>query len=386
LAHFFEDRRWGSPVQIGVEGQRLTEEDQLFILMQAALYLTATRGHAAPEARICYERLESLCHSLNRPVLLFSALMGQWRYSLWTDNLTATMQIAERVYSLAQKQNNAALMIGAYRALAVPLYYLGNFESARQYAIRGAQIWRSGGVPSPVEEPITPVVACLCFEALSEWHLGEIASCQTTMAEAIAVAKELNDMQALVLTLHYSGVLGHFERNPAEVERCASDLIELSTHLNFATWLPGGAILRGWARSASGEAAEGIAWIEDGIRDSRATGTMLALPYNLGLKAEALHLADRTSEALVAIKEAEKVVERSEERQWCAELHRLRGVFLTAMGADEAQIEASFCEAIRIAKEQKSVSLANRAEATYAEYRRQNASGSGGRGVRLPLW
>src|SRR6202022_4533230 len=56
LAHFFEDRRWESPVQIGVEGQRLTAEDQLFILMQAALYLTATRGHAAPEARFCYER------------------------------------------------------------------------------------------------------------------------------------------------------------------------------------------------------------------------------------------------------------------------------------------------------------------------------------------
>ena len=34
------------------------------------------------------------------------------------------------------------------------------------------------------------------------------------------------------------------------------------------------------------------------------------------------------------------------------------------------------CEAIKTAKEQKSVSLAKRAEATYAEYRRQKASGS----------
>jgi hypothetical protein len=39
------------------------------------------------------------------------------------------------------------------------------------------------------------------------------------------------------------------------------------------------------------------------------------------------------------------------------------------MGADDPQIEASFCEAIRTAKEQKSVSLAKRAEASYAEYR-----------------
>jgi hypothetical protein len=67
-------------------------------------------------------------------------------------------------------------------------------------------------------------------------------------------------------------------------------------------------------------------------------------------------------------------------------LHLHRGVFLTAMGAEEAQIEALFQEAIRIAKEQKSVSREKRAEATYAEYRRQKASAPGGRGFRLPLW
>ena len=76
------------------------------------------------------------------------------------------------------------------------------------------------------------------------------------------------------------------------------------------------------------------------------------------------------------------MAERSEERGWCAELHRLRGVFLTAIGADETQIEASFCAAISTAKEQKSISLAKRAEATYAEYRRQKRA-SGGRGFRL---
>jgi hypothetical protein len=103
------------------------------------------------------------------------------------------------------------------------------------------------------------------------------------------------------------------------------------------------------------------------------------------MKAEALHLADRTSEALEEIKEAEALVERYEERWWCAELHRLRAVFLAAMGADETQMEASFCAAIKIAKEQKSISLERRAEATRAEYRRQKTSASGGRGIRLPL-
>jgi len=386
LAHFFEPGRWGSLVQMGGARQSLTAEDQLFILMQAGLYLTATRGLGAPEARICYERAEPLCHSLNRPLLLYFALLGQWRYSLMTDKLTATMQVAQRVYSLAQKQNESALVIGAYRALAGPLYFSGDFESALQYAMRGVQLWRSGGVQSQAEFLDAPAVACLCFEALSQWHLGEIATCQATIAEAISLAKALDDMTALAVALRFAAHLAHYERNPAEVERLASELIELSTRDNFAYWLAIGAIFRGWARSASGDTAEGIAWIVDGIGDYRATGSMLNVPHWLILKAEALHLADFTFEALEAIKEAEALVERSEERCWSADLHRLRGVFLAAMGADETQIEASFRAAISTAKEQKSVSLAARAEGTYAEYRRQKAGGSGGRGCRLPLW
>ena len=85
LVHFFDHGRWDSLLEMGVEGQSLTAEDQLFILMQAALNLIATRGMGAPEARICCERAESLCHSINRPQLLYSPLIGQWCYCLMTD-------------------------------------------------------------------------------------------------------------------------------------------------------------------------------------------------------------------------------------------------------------------------------------------------------------
>jgi hypothetical protein len=122
--------------------------------MQAGLYLTATRGTAAPEVRICYERAESLCHSLNRPMLLYAALIGQWRYSLVSDKLTATMQIAERVYLLAQERKDSRLMIGAYQALACTLCLLGDFETSQRYAMRGVQIWRSGALQSPLEEKL----------------------------------------------------------------------------------------------------------------------------------------------------------------------------------------------------------------------------------------
>ena len=51
-------------------------------------------------------------------------------------------------------------------------------------------------------------------------------------------------MHALAVALWNAGILAHYERNPAEVERLASDLIELSTRQNFA-------LLAGWRRGSS---------------------------------------------------------------------------------------------------------------------------------------
>ena len=79
---------------------------------------------------------------------------------------------------------------------------------------------------------------------------------------------------------------------------------------------------------------------------------MLGLPYLLALKAEALHLADRTSEALEAINEAEALVERFEER-WCLPNCTGSAVCFSRLWVlTKPQIEASFCEAISTAKEQ----------------------------------
>jgi serine/threonine protein kinase len=387
LSHFFERGRWGSLVEAGVEGQILKAKDRLFILMEAGYLITAVRGMGAPEAGLCYERAESLARSLkSSPSSQNCALVGQWRQSLNTGKLSATLQIAKRLYALAQEQHNPSLFIGACTALACTFHFLGDFETSGQYAIRGVQLWRSLGARSPSVVGVdNPAVNILCYKALFEAHIGEIISSRATMAEAISLAERSKDVYSLAMTLSFAANLEVGERNFAEVERYSSDLIELSTPHHFAHFLAVGSILSGWARSASGNTAEGVLWIEQGIRDFRATGSVLSLPYYLSLQAEALHLAGRAPEALEAINEGEKLAERFEQRNSLSRLHRLRGVFLTALGAEEAQIDGSFCEAIRIAREQKSVSLEKRAEGTYAEYRRQKESASGGRGFRLPL-
>ena len=101
-------------------------------------------------------------------------------------------------------------MVGAYRSLAVTQYYFGDFEAARQSAIRGIEIWRSPSVPSHAEDLDAPFVTCLVYEALCAWHFGEIAKSKPNLLEAISLSKELNDMHGLASTLYHAATIAYF--------------------------------------------------------------------------------------------------------------------------------------------------------------------------------
>jgi predicted ATPase len=296
------------------------------------------------------------------------------------------MALANQVFWLAKEQDDPALMMGARRALAVSLFCVGDFQNARQHAVQSIQIWRSGGGYDFIQEVDAPPVTCLTTRALCEWHSGDVDSCNASIAEAIALAKELHNMQALAQAIYYAGIVAHFDGHIAEVDRSASELIDLSAQHNFVTWLPLGFIHKGWARAASGDAFKGFAWIDEGIEDYRKRGSSLGLPYFFSLKAETLHSMGRISEAHETIKDAQEMAEKFGIRWWYPELLRLRSVFLANLGAGDTKVESSFCAAIDCAKKQNSISLLQRAKATCAQYRRQKASGSGGKGIRLPLF
>jgi hypothetical protein len=73
LIHFFEHGRWGSPVEAGVEGQRLTPEDQLFILMQA--------GYTCQLREASQHRRRKVVASAQSPCVIRLIVLGScpWR-------------------------------------------------------------------------------------------------------------------------------------------------------------------------------------------------------------------------------------------------------------------------------------------------------------------
>jgi Protein kinase domain len=108
------------------------------------------------------------------------------------------------------------------------------------------------------------------LKVINEKYLGDESARLRFLREARAAAKLRHSNVASVLHLGRTGSSYFYAMEFVEGETLEK-LIKRSGRLVK--------VLRGWARSASGGTAEGIASIEDGIGDYRAAGAILAVPF-----------------------------------------------------------------------------------------------------------
>ena len=102
----------------------------------------------------------------------------------------------------------------------------------------------------------------------------------------------------------------------------------LSTLQGFPFFLAFGTVLQGWARVELGQIEQGIAQMRAGLTAYRATGAELATIRFLALLAEAWGKAGKPEEGLTVLAEALAAASANGERDYEAELYRIRGELL----------------------------------------------------------
>ena len=121
-------------------------------------------------------------------------------------------------------------------------------------------------------------------------------------------------------------------------------------------------ILRGAVMTAQGAFEEAIVWLHEGLARPRA---LRLRPYGLARLAEALSRQGEHAAALAMVGEALDVQERTGQRRWDAELHRLEGIALWRLNRLE-DAEAAFERALRVARHQQARSYELRAATSLA--------------------
>ncbi len=356
-------------------------QQELTLQNTLGVSLRATKGYAAREVEQTYKRALELCQQMGETPQLFPVLYGLFAVYLVRPEHKAAHELAERLLSVAQRQQDTALLLEAHRALGQTLLHLGEFVLAREHLEQGIALYdpqkhRSHAFAYAGD----PGVICLDNAPIALWHLGYPDQAVKKSHEAITLAREISHLFSLAHALWFAAMLHQYRREGQAAQKQAEAAMTLSTEQGFVFWLAGGTIFRGWALAEQGQGEEGIAQVRQGMITWRATGADRFRPYFLALLAEACGKTDRAEEGLTLLAEAVNVAQKDGDRLYEPELYRLKGQLtlqksqvsgfkfqvanpqsLTPNPQAEAEAEACFHKAIEIARRQSARSWELRA-------------------------
>jgi predicted ATPase len=148
-----------------------------------------------------------------------------------------------------------------------------------------------------------------------------------------------------------------------------------------------GPIMRGWALAMQGQGAEGLTQLRQGLDAYRATGAEFQRPHFLGMLAEVHRSLGQPEAGLTAPSEALALVEKTGERYYAAELHRLQGELLLQHAAPEvSQAAACFQQSLDIARRQQAKSLELRAAMSRSRLWHQQGKRDAARALLAPIY
>ncbi len=333
----------------------------------------AVKGQSSPDTERAYARARELCQQVGETPQLFPVLHGLFRFYMVRAELQTTRDLAEQLFSLAQRAEDPALLLEAHRMMGLTMFWLGENSQSRAHFEQGLALYdpqqhRSHAFVYGQD----PGVACRSVVSWPIWVLGYPDQTLQSIHDALTLAKELTHPYSLVYALSMATRAYQLRGEALAVQERAETLIALSTEHGFPFWLAYGTILRGWALTVQGKGAEGISLIHQGLAAYRATGAELDRPYFLGLLADAYRKEGQPEEGLTVLVEALAKGETSGGPSWDAELHRLKGELLLMQGGQKAgEAEECFQKALDIARRQQAKSLELRAAMSLSRLWRQ---------------
>src|SRR5262249_22787358 len=160
--------------------------------------------------------------------------------------------------------------------------------------------------------------------------------------EALALARELGHPTSLAQAQVLVTLLHQFRRDVTEGLKLADALQALAADQGLLFYWAAASVLRGWALVERGCSAEGMAQIRKGFDTGGPTRAHLR-PHSLTVLAEAWGKEENYTEGLAVLATALKEVDETGIRFNEPELRRLKGEFLLALDATNAEeTEACF--------------------------------------------
>ncbi len=332
--------------------------------------LMSVKGFGAPETGQAYARARELWRQLGSPPEFLRVLYGQVQYHQSRCEFDLAQRLAEDLLGLSRERNDSADLVLGHFFCGHNLMFTGRLASCRAYLEEACALY------DPISHGSLVRQVGYHLRVLSHANLGIVLFClglsDQAVAQsnaAIAEARSLAHPLTLAVSLAYCARLHLLARNDAILSERADELVALATEQGLPFFRAAGTIHHGWIKVRNGDVAEGISLLRRGSGDFRATGASVFMPHWLALLSEAHEIAGQVDEAATLLDEALRIVERTGERWFAAELNRQKGRLLLQQGRDVAAAE-QYRQALSIAREQEAKMWKLRAAVSLARLRR----------------
>jgi class 3 adenylate cyclase/predicted ATPase len=326
---------------------------------ELAIHLALGSGHvsvhgfAARATGDAYRRASDLCEELGETRELFPVLYGLCLYHLYGAELPEAKSVAERLLKLAETTSDRGLLFFAHRAAGVSALPAGDFPQARFHLDRALAIYDPSEHRSPAfVYAFDPRVVCLDYLSRTLLPLGFPEQALAANDAAVCEARLVSHRNSLALPLFFGGVVHQILGDREGVEARSGELTRVAADAGFRFWQAGATILCGWSLADADDPESGRLEIERGVCEWRATGAEYMMPYFLALLAQVEVKAERPHTALPMLEDARTRVERTGERWYEAEIHRLEGEVLVTLDR-LADAKSCFARALETAASQQ---------------------------------
>ena len=346
--------------------ERSQQELSLHIALGASLL--TTKGYGALEVGQTYTHAWQLCQHLENPHQTFPVLRGLWSYYNVRAEYQTAHVLGEQLLALARQVQDLAMLVAAHQALGATLFYLGAVATAHTHWAQGIALYdpqqhRTSAFLYGVDSG----VICHRYAAWALWYLGYPDQALARNHEAVTLAQQSAHPFSLGFALSGSAIFHQFRLEVQAAQESTEAAIRLATEQGFPLWVAYGSISRGWALAQQGQAQEGIEQMHQGLTTCHAIGAEVLRPYFLALLAEAYETIGQPAAGLAVIAEALTLADKTGERWYEPELHRLKGALLLQQSPDShTEALACFQHALDVARAQQARSLELRAATSRA--------------------
>lgn len=320
------------------------ERDALELALQIprASALRAVQGVAAPATGAAYERACGLARDLGDRARLIPALNGLYSYRLVSGQCDAALAPAQQMLDVAQASGDRLFEMIGHRAVGGVAFHIGDLLSARGHLERALALYEpEQHARLAFSLGIDHKVVASNFLSLSLLVLGEPDAALQIQQQGLAWADELDHAhstaQALVFTCLLLAVNEDWDAVPPLAERT----IDVGRRRGFPLMESGGRFFLGASRAFRGEAAQGLADMDDAATRWWGTGARNYRPFCELLQARVRAGLGDLEGAASFLRSAHDGVAATGERWIEAELWRVRGELLA--GAEAAQHLATAC-------------------------------------------